>query len=203
MDRSQVWKSLRILDIAFGAVLSQTPASASSPRSRFGDAFFSVSDDLEPKSPEYNSMSASFEVCLILEQITDHLDHGQETDLVSIQDFLRRLRELTEGLPASVKMSTVSSTISSEQRRQTLGNFAVSCFYYYSVILVTRPVLISNHLANLKRLDQSSNTSFDVNSARETDEIAQVCVDAAILLVETTRRAHSVGLLLQQMALLK
>jgi hypothetical protein len=200
--RSQVWKSMRILDIAIRAVLAQASASASPPQGHNGHSF-SVRDDLVPKSPEYNSMSASFDVCLVLDEITDHLEHGQETDLQSIQDFLRRLRHLTDRLPPSVKMSTVSQPISSEQRRQTLGNFAVSCFYYYSVILVTRPVMIAHFLAKLKRLDQRSTTPFDADTLRERDEIAQVCVDAATLLVETTRRAHSIGLLLQQMALLK
>ncbi|KAF4334055.1 transcriptional regulatory [Fusarium beomiforme] len=37
----------------------------------------------------------------------------------------------------------------------------------------------------------------------ETKELAQVCLDAAVLLVETTRRTQSAGLLIQNMALVK
>lgn len=151
-------------------------------------------------------MSASFGVCTILEQITDHLDHKQDVNLSSIRDLLTRLRDWSSSLPPSVKTSTVKLPMSPEQRRQTLGNFAVSCFYYYSVILATRPILISHLLMKLKRLDPSAPSSTASpyrNNYRETEEMAQVCIDAAVLLVETTRRTQSVGLLIQNMALLK
>lgn len=198
-----MWKSLRILDIAFGAVVSQTPAS--SQKRSLDEAAFPVPDSLEPSPPEYLSMLASFGVCTILEQITHHLDYKEEMSLASIKDLLSRLRDWSLSLPLSVRTSSVSLPLSSEQRRRTLGNFAVSCFYYYAVILATRPVLISHLLMKLGRLDPSA-TSFP--SGRrvqmcETEEIAQVCVDASLLLVETTKRTQSVGLLIENMALLK
>jgi hypothetical protein len=99
---------------------------------------------------------------------------------------------------------TVSSSISPEQWWQTLGNFAVSAFYYYAVMLATRPILISYMLAKLKRLDRSDGTlGSHPTIDRETKELAQVCIDAAVLLVETTRRTGSAGLLIQNMTLLK
>ncbi|KAF4435187.1 transcriptional regulatory [Fusarium acutatum] len=97
-----------------------------------------------------------------------------------------------------------SSSISPEQWWQTLGNFAVSAFYYYAVMLATRPILISYMLAKLKRLDRSDGSlGSHSTSDRETKELAQVCIDAAVLLVETTRRTGSAGLLIQNMTLLK
>ncbi|KAF5695389.1 transcriptional regulatory [Fusarium denticulatum] len=97
-----------------------------------------------------------------------------------------------------------SSSIAPEQWWQTLGNFAVSAFYYYAVMLATRPILISYMLAKLKRLDRSDGTlGSHPTIDRETKELAQVCIDAAVLLVETTRRTGSAGLLIQNMTLLK
>ncbi|KAF5980747.1 transcriptional regulatory [Fusarium coicis] len=118
--------------------------------------------------------------------------------------LLRQLREWSSALPSSMTNCTISSSISPEQWWQTLGNFAVSAFYYYAVMLATRPILISYMLAKLKRLDRSDGTlGSHPTIDRETKELAQVCIDAAVLLVETTRRTGSAGLLIQNMTLLK
>jgi hypothetical protein len=94
--------------------------------------------------------------------------------------------------------------MSPEQWWQTLGNFAVSVFYYYTVMLATRPILISYMLVKLKRLDRSDSAFGPYGTSdQETKELAQVCIDAAVLLVETTRRTQSAGLLIQNMTLLK
>ncbi len=159
---------------------------------------------LNPSLPEFLSMSASFEVCSILEQIMDHLDHKRDVNLASIEDFLTRLRQWSQSLPSSVRFSSVTWPLTSEHRRQALGNFAVSCFYYFAVILITRPVLISYLLTRLKMSDPSTESA----SSRpvlppEAEQIAQVCVDAAILMAETARRAQTAGLLVQNMCLLK
>ncbi|EWY89672.1 hypothetical protein FOYG_10476 [Fusarium oxysporum NRRL 32931] len=200
--RLQVWKSLRILDIAFGAVLAQTPAS--SPRRGISNPSFSVPDGPEPCTPEFTSMSACYGVCTILEQITYHLNNKQDTNLTSIKELLRQLRDWSSALPSSMTNCTVSSPMSPEQWWQTLGNFAVSAFYYYTVMLATRPILISCMLVKLKRLDRSDGAFGPYGTSdREAKELAQVCVDAAVLLVETTRRTQSAGLLIQNMTLLK
>ncbi|KAH7367040.1 hypothetical protein B0T11DRAFT_49889 [Plectosphaerella cucumerina] len=202
MFRSQVWKSLRILDIAIGSVLSRPPAS--SPRGPLRDAFTPTTSIQESPSPEYLSMNASFEVCTILEEIMDHLDHKRDVNITSIEEFLTRLRRWSQSLPPSVRSSSVTWPLPPEKRRQALGNFAVSCFYYFSVILITRPILISYLLMKLKLLDPSTATSAPcLASSPEAEQIAQVCVDAAILMAETARRAQSAGLLIQNMCLLK
>ncbi|KAF5670733.1 transcriptional regulatory [Fusarium circinatum] len=200
--RLQVWKSLRILDIAFGAVLAQTPAS--SPRRGISNPSFSVPDGPEPCTPEFTSMSACYGVCTILEQITYHLNNKQDTNLTSIKELLRQLRDWSSALPSSMTNCTVSSPMSPEQWWQTLGNFAVSAFYYYAVMLATRPMLIQHMLGRLKRLERSDGAFGSHHASdRETKELAQVCIDAAVLLVETTRRTGSAGLLIQNMTLLK
>jgi predicted PurR-regulated permease PerM len=149
-------------------------------------------------------MSACYGVCTILEQITYHLNNKQDTNLTSIKELLRQLRDWSSALPSSMTNCTVSSPISPKQWRQTLGNFAVSAFYYYAVMLATRPILISYMLVKLKRLDPSDASSGPYHTSDwETKELAQVCIDAAVLLVETTRRTQSAGLLIQNMTLLK
>ncbi|KAF5641408.1 transcriptional regulatory [Fusarium sp. NRRL 52700] len=161
-------------------------------------------DGPEPCTPEFTSMSACYGVCTILEQITYHLNNKQDTNLTSIKELLRQLREWSSALPPSMTNCTVSSPMSPEQWWQTLGNFAVSAFYYYAVMLATRPILIQYMLGKLKRLDRSDGAFGSHHmSDRETRELAQVCIDAAILLVETTRRTGSAGLLIQNMTILK
>ncbi|XEU94978.1 hypothetical protein FSHL1_000262 [Fusarium sambucinum] len=202
--RLQVWKSLRILEIAIGSVLGQDPSSP--PGQASVTPSFSIPDGPEPCSPEFTSMSSTYGVCIILEQIIHHLDSKQDNGVESIRDFLSRLRDWSSALPSSMRKCTVSSPISLVQRRQVLGNFAVSGFYYYSVMLATRPLLVSYMLMKLKRLGPVDNVSsypLCHTNKRETRELAQVCIDAAILLVETTRRTQSVGLLIQNMQLLK
>lgn len=166
---------------------------------------FSVPDGPEPCTPEFISMSASYGVSVIMEQIICNLDNKRDMNLTSIRDLLSRLRSWSFALPSTIKNCTVSSPISPEQKRQTLGNYAISCFYYYAVMLATRPILISHMLAKLKRLDPLDTSSSPPchSNDHETKELAQACIDAAVLLVETTRRTQSIGLLIQNMTLLK
>ncbi|KAL3590751.1 hypothetical protein FPOAC2_12953 [Fusarium poae] len=202
--RLQVWKSLRILEVAVGSVLGQLPASSSGHASVAPS--ISIPDGSEPWSPEFTSMSSTYGVCMILEEIIHHLGSKQDNGVESIRDLLSRLRDWSSALPSSMRKCTVSSPISLVQRRQVLGNFAVSGFYYYSVMLATRPLLITYMLMKLERLGPVDNISSCPpchTNERETRELAQVCIDAAILLVETTRRTQSVGLLIQNMQLLK
>ncbi|CAG1971591.1 unnamed protein product [Fusarium graminearum] len=202
--RLQVWKSLRIIEISFGAVLGQPPALSTGQASETTP--FTVPDGPEPCTPEFTSMSSTYGVCVILEQITIHLDSKHEIGVALIRDLLSRLRDWSSALPFSMRTCTVSSPISLVQRRQVLGNFAVSAFYYYTVMLATRPLLISHMLMRLRRLGPLSTASSTLpchTNDREMRELAQVCIDAAVLLIETTRRTQSVGLLIQNMQLLK
>ena len=169
-----MWKSLRILDIAFGAISAQTPATMTTrqPAIKVNTAISisigaSLGDGSGPLPLEYLSMSATYGVCTILEQITHDLDHQHALNVASVRYVLKLLQDCSSSLPSSVKLSTVSSpSMSQEQRRQVLGNFAVSCFYYYSVILATwpmfhqvcrqRPLQIASRCARQKRWHRSA-----------------------------------------------
>ncbi|KAK6706499.1 hypothetical protein SNK05_010377 [Fusarium graminearum] len=102
--RLQVWKSLRIIEISFGAVLGQPPALSTGQASETTP--FTVPDGPEPCTPEFTSMSSTYGVCVILEQITIHLDSKHETGVALIRDLLSRLRDWSSALPFSMRTCT-------------------------------------------------------------------------------------------------
>ncbi|KFA46121.1 hypothetical protein S40293_03774 [Stachybotrys chartarum IBT 40293] len=195
--RLRVWKSLRVLDIAVGSILSRPPAT--SPRGQ------SLGTYMDPEgksnlSPEMTCMTSSFEVCTVLEEIMHHLDHKRDVNIASIQRLLTQLRLRSQSLPSELRFSTTEWPMSAERQRQALGSSTVACIYYFSVILITRPVLISWLLRKLTAASQGSSSH---TASPKVEEIAQVCVDAAVLMAETARSAQAAGILLQNMCMLK
>ncbi|KAF5700782.1 transcriptional regulatory [Fusarium globosum] len=162
--RLQVWKSLRILDIGFGAVLAQTPAS--SPRRGISDPSFSVPDGPEPY------------------HISPQQQTGHELDI-------------DKRNPQTTPRLELGTTVEHDELHSQLPDFAGE------VVADFGPVLISYMLGRLKRLDRSDGAFGEYPASdAETKELAQVCIDASVLLIETTRRTQSAGLLIQNMTLL-
>lgn len=145
-------------------------------------------------------MTSSFEVCTVLEEIMHHLDHKRDVNIASIQRLLTQLRLRSQSLPSELRFSTTEWPMSVERQRQALGSSTVACIYYFSVILITRPVLIS---LLLRKLTAASQGSSSHTSSPKVEEIGQVCVDAAVLMAETARSAQAAGILLQNMCMLK
>jgi hypothetical protein len=75
--------------------------------------------------------------------------------------------------------------------------------YYFSVMLLTRPFLIRYLMARLPNQAGNVQGFGHDSSTPGISELAQVCIDAAMFTAQICHSALSVGLLLDNMCILK
>jgi hypothetical protein len=175
---------------------------------------FACEHDNEPAE-----FSAIVKSCSLLEDIVDKLSCGKILHVPTAESLLQQLRGWSRSLPTSLRKITVSSHADSNHltssgsdqrdRRQTSGALHVSCIYYFSVILITRPFLIAYLLSRLKgrapdQLIPDPDEASDVAIKNSTvSKMAQVCVSAAVHTANTCAAAQQHGYSFGNLCLLK
>jgi hypothetical protein len=171
--------------------------------------------------PDLMITTANFEICSLLEDITTHLDRKEDVNMGTIVSKLTRLQRWSKALPFDVRVPSAPGPLPYEQRQQALGILSVACLYYFSVILLTRQTLISTFTRKLTQMSAkqsrpqhtqpqpphtpTSEPTWPLTPelSSTADEITQVCIDAAALMADTARSAHTAGILIQNMCMLK
>jgi hypothetical protein len=150
------------------------------------------------------ALNASFEVCSFIAQITPKLDTESSIDTQTADDFLKQLQHWSANLPSDMRRASHSGddSISAEEQESMLGSIHVSCLYYFAVMLVTRPFLVEWLMDRMPRSDAPTPRPFTSTSSESAD-LAQACVDAAMLLSNLCHDALQSGALLRQMCVLK
>ncbi|QIW96071.1 hypothetical protein AMS68_001589 [Peltaster fructicola] len=182
-----LWKSVRILDLLVAAILGRSPATADYSRSNWR----------VDKSPTHRQLclNASYGVWSIVDQIVQKLYRKSKTDANIVKDFLDRLSRWSAELPPPLKSDPPQGLSEIEQRGYVIGNVHVSCAYYYAVVIATRQYLIAVLHRALSGA-QATNTT-------ETTQLANACVESALLMLQTCREVREAGILLDNMCLLK
>jgi hypothetical protein len=199
MSRLRTLRSLRVLDVMYCSILGR-PYSTTVIRTDSSTDMLHV----PTVTPAAAAVKASFEVCSIIAELTPLLGAESSMDLPTAEKFLTRLRDWSAALPASMRHFNRSSDepLTLVEQERTIGNIHVSCIYYFAVMLVTRPFLITHlmaQLSNTTELTQAKESSTE----DELSELAQACIDAAMLTANMCYNALQVGVLLKQMPLLK
>ena len=147
------------------------------------------------------TLNAILGVCSIIAEVTPKLDSAGSMDPTTAEAFLQRLQSWSATLPASMRhfKSSADETMTLEVQEHIVGNIHASCIYYFAVLLITRPFLIS-HLMN-SLADNGSIAS--PTTAAEVIELAQACIDAAMLMANMCYEALQSGVLLKQMCIMK
>lgn len=126
--------------------------------------------------------------------------------------FLRDLRQWSQALPTHLRRLSngIGDTPGVMDRERTVGAVHVSCVYYFSVILVTRPFLTSHVMLKLREqrnglpsAGNGKNRHPDATERFKIAELADVCVDSAIYMSTMAHKAMEAGTLLKNMVLLK
>jgi hypothetical protein len=156
-------------------------------------------------------MAASIEVCSYLSELELKKWEGTISDAVESEEFLHRLREWSQTLPSNLRSfkydATATSTLSasSETRARLIGAIHLSCIYYFTVMLVTRPFLTCYLVQKLRR-----NASLSSRRRRLPDldnlpmaNLSHACHDAAIYMANMAEAALDAGLLLGNMCIIE
>ncbi|OAP56024.1 hypothetical protein AYL99_10176 [Fonsecaea erecta] len=200
--RLRTLKSLRVLDVMYCSILGR-PYSTGAIRT---DHITLNSADIYTSSPRELTLNASFRVCTIIADITRSLDSDGSIGLSTAEAFLKLLQEWSLSLPDDMRQfkKPVDQPLTLPEREHMIGNIHVSCVYYFAVMLVTRPFLIS-HLMHQLTGNASDGSVATTTSQMQADvvDVAQACIDSAILMANMCHEAVQSGILLKQMCLMK
>jgi hypothetical protein len=114
-------------------------------------------------------------------ELEQRISQGTNLDSAAAESFLSRLRQWNEtSLPPELR------DCNPLDRELFIGAAHVACTYYFTIILVTRPFLITHLLTQIRRKRRPSVEPAD--TARIPD-LAQACVDAAVYTVAAVESA--------------
>lgn len=147
-----------------------------------------------------------YDVCMITEELVHKLDSDHIVQPDAAEEILNKLHRWSQLLPPELRqfLQPDQHDPQLETRELAVGYMHLSCAYYFAIILLTRPFLISDMMIrlHLKSADGSS-PGKEVADRGKIPQLAQVCVDAAIMLADMSYTAMTSGHLLYNMCLLK
>jgi hypothetical protein len=195
--RIRTWKSLRNLDLIVTSILGRAG----------GPSLLDISDvephNKDPISPRHRTLEATYRVCSIIDDLQQDFAKGGISDFKSAEDYLQRLRNWSQGVPPELRQFTSANAINTDSEH-VIGAVHISCNYYFAVILVTRPFLISHLMKKLR--GSGTDTPHPATTTTDEDKItklANACLDSAIFMSQTGYQAMESGYLLGNMCLLK
>lgn len=185
------------MDTLVNSLLGRPTSFGSVPTSRDSNP-----QEQSSLAPVNTLLDASSQLCALLEQslVSSKPDDIAEVDRVdtTLQEIRRRMNTLPRQFRI-IKVSDLES-LQPDELARTIGNIHIAAIYYFSVILVTRPYLISTIVSKLAS-GQIGNSGS--NGARSYPRMAEACIDAAMFLASMSLSAQKSGLLLANMCILK
>lgn len=197
--RLRCWKSLVSLDLIVSSILGRAPATAPS-RNNEGNVGNDVSYITNSTKIE---LDATYHLGIVVDGIMNEFYSSKNMTVEIAELHLSRLREWSDSLPPQLRISGVPQEESPQAQISLLGSLQISCFYYFAVMLVTRPFLISSLTAGLASLQDGTDSALSVEDGQEVAELASACLNAATFMAQTCADVLELGSLLENMCLLK
>ncbi|KAI2789369.1 hypothetical protein POX_d04857 [Penicillium oxalicum] len=198
-DRSHLWMSLCTIDLLASSILGRPAATA-------GLLSWSRNDLALGSSPAEAGLLASYQLALIIDEITTRLYSERSASTETADLLLAKLNSWSSLLPECLRTPLVGNDDPVAAQERIIGNMHVACCYHFAVILVTRPFLITTLSVRLARLHQTF-ASVTPHEPLEEDpahsRLAAACIDSAVYMLQTCREIHQSELLLRQMSILK
>ncbi|KAK1624124.1 hypothetical protein BDP81DRAFT_330602 [Colletotrichum phormii] len=183
---SRVWVSVRILDKLVSSLLGRPAATAGTEARR-------LVGDLAPDC-NYGSkyLVATCEIVEIINDINNTLYHGKDITVPVVEQLLVNIdgwkRDLLMPLECAEQPEVLRGSV--EANRVAVAKIHVSCLYYFSVTLATRPIFISS-------------LNSQAGNKIHHPPLAAACIEAAVYLAQTCADALKAGLLERSMCILK
>ncbi|KAM3413807.1 hypothetical protein BST61_g10490 [Cercospora zeina] len=202
LTRWRTWKSLLILDTIVSSILGR-PGGLPSMRPEDDSAYDGDGEVGEFDKPRWIASRAVFGICSHIIELEQQLGSGHTMDSKTADAFLQRLRKWNESVPAQLRhfASLKESTLGPADRELFIGSAHVACSYYFTIILVTRPFLISHLITQIRRRRRPSVDKLEQSSA--VSDLAQACLDSAVYMAKTGYMAINSSILSNNMCLLK
>lgn len=156
--------------------------------------------------PRWMASRAVFSICSHIIELEQQIGNGTNIDSTTAETFLQRLRKWNETLPPELRhfASMKDTTLGSADRELFIGATHVACTYYFTIILVTRPFLISHLVSRIRRRRPNDRRpSTERTDSSQVSDLAQACLDSAMYMAKTGYMAISSQILSNNMCLLK
>ncbi|KAI5363670.1 hypothetical protein Slin15195_G093230 [Septoria linicola] len=202
LPRWRTWKSLLILDTIVSSILGR-PGGLPSMRPEDDSAYDGDGEIGEFDKPRWLASRAVFGICSHIIELEQQLGSGLNMDFQTADAFLQRLRKWNDSVPVELRhfASLKDTTLGPADRELFIGATHVACSYYFTIILVTRPFLISHLISQIRRRRRPSLDRADQFSA--VSDLAQACLDSAVYMAKTGYMSINSTILSNNMCLLK
>lgn len=184
--RERVWKSLRVLDIFTSASLGRPPATSEVDG---GNVSWEGKDHVyeDVKMGALHS-SAMLRICFIFERILNEVYCRREVDVQLVNGISAQYRDWNMALDAGLDIEGLTegeTAISTTGLPQAIGLAHMKGFYYWSIILLTRPFLIFDVSSKIGNNEENAKPESPSKSANaDTTTLSEACIDAALRSVE-------------------
>ncbi|KAF4582740.1 fungal specific transcription factor [Ophiocordyceps camponoti-floridani] len=178
--RDRLWQSLRVVDLCLSTSLGRPPATSD--------------DDCTVSYTVNDLLGASVQILIITECIVLDVYSRRKISLQLTEGISRQLRDwAVRWLPQVRPALDVDDDGDGDARARAVGACQVLASYHNAVMLVCRPFLMYELCRRLAVGEASSSSSGPASSGRT--RLADACIDAAGLMVDTVLRLIDRGLL--------
>lgn len=155
--------------------------------------------------PRWLASKAIFSICVHMIQWEKRLRSEANVDSSTADSFLQQLRTWNESIPPELRhfTSVRDTPVGPADRELFIGAIHVACSYYFTIILVTRPFLISHLVSHMRRSRLPHVEDKMPQPSTMVGELAQACLDSAIYMANTGYMAMNSAILTNNMCLLK
>lgn len=212
LARWRTWKSLLVLDTIVSSILGR-PGGLPAMRPDDDTAYDGDGEVGKADRPRWLASRAVFGICSHIIELEQQLGSGQSMDAQTADAFLQRLRKWNDSVPTELRhFASLKDTLGPADRELFIGATHVACSYYFTIILVTRPFLISHLISQIrKRRKPSLESTITAATAEQqqqqphsaVSDLAQACLDSAIFMSKTGYMSINSSILSNNMCLLK
>ncbi|KAG2414400.1 hypothetical protein HFD88_003591 [Aspergillus terreus] len=204
--RAQVWKSLHYHDLFFSAMMGRSSSTSNTDSTAVddGDPNREILDD------EFNqslSMAESLRAFLIIERAVNKVYTKETVSLGILQSLTRELQEKSVNLAKTFYTPADGTRYNPIHAQQlNLRNAQVSCSYYFAMMLLTRPFLITSLRAKSSMEHAGSGQTHGLNNngaggsiSSEIFSGAMTCIDSATYTVQLLHELLTANMLFNNM----
>ena len=147
-------------------------------------------------------LDATYKLSLIIRRDMAELFDKKVPSVNLTECHLKNLKVWSTNLPGDLQLSSVPECPQPEAQLRVVGSLHISCFYYFSVIIVTRPFLIPFLVSRLQDGQHLPELHMEATTSAEA-KLAHTCLNGAIYMIQTCSEVMDNGFLLGNMCIVK
>jgi hypothetical protein len=201
--RTRIWRSLRYHDLFFCAMMGRTPSTMTTDSYSLGKQ----AEEYNLSSSDPGQQSALIEALRafsILERTVSQIYTKSNASLAHLESLARELQAAT--LSIAPELRTVDSFDNSNQRH-VIRNTHVACSYYFCMMILTRPFLITSIQQRCSRAGEATVVDGSPSELKDSSVNAEIMqgtlasIDAAVNAIQLTHELLVTGMLFNNMVL--